>query len=61
MASTDPDELYTLRNLFWLGSFQQAINEGGRLNRLSDELKVVERDEFVYRSYVGPGPVRLGY
>ena len=28
MASTDPDELYTLRNLFWLGSFQQAINEG---------------------------------
>ena len=51
MASTDPDELYTLRNLFWLGSFQQAINEGGRLNRLTDELKV-ERDEFVYRSYV---------
>ena len=51
MASTDPDELYTLRNLFWLGSFQQAINEGGRLNRLSDELKI-ERDEFVYRSYV---------
>ena len=58
MASTDPDELYTLRNLFWLGSFQQAINEGGRLNRLSDELKV-ERDEFVYRSYVGQGQYAL--
>ena len=58
MASTDPDELYTLRNLFWLGSFQQAINEGGRLNRLSDELKI-ERDEFVYRSYVGQGQYAL--
>ena len=58
MASTDPDELYTSRNLFWLGSFQQAINEGGRLNRLSDELKI-ERDEFVYRSYVGQGQYAL--
>jgi len=51
----EPDELYTLRNLFWLGSFQKAISEGGQLNnRLSDELKV-ERDEFVYRSYLGQG------
>jgi len=57
-ALTEPDELYTLRNLFWLGSFQAAITEGGRLNRLSDELKV-ERDEFVYRSYVGQGQYAL--
>ena len=43
----EPDELYTLRNLFWLGSFQKCITEGNNLNRLTDELKV-ERDEFVY-------------
>ena len=25
----EPDELYTLRNLFWMGNFQLAINEAG--------------------------------
>lgn len=55
---TDPDELYTLRNLFWLGSFQRAIAEGNGLSRLPDELKA-ERDEFVYRSYVGQGQFAL--
>jgi len=54
----DPDELYTLRNLFWLGSFQRAIAEGNSLSRLPDELKG-ERDEFVYRSYVGQGQYAL--
>mmetsp|Transcript_22213 Transcript_22213/g.69529 ORF Transcript_22213/g.69529 Transcript_22213/m.69529 type:complete len:304 (-) Transcript_22213:340-1251(-) len=54
----DPDELFTLRNRFWLGNFQMAIAEGNNLNRLSDELKI-ERDEFVYRSYVGLGQYSL--
>lgn len=48
MDDTGVDELYTLRNRYWLGNFQLAIIEGNNLNRLSDELKV-ERDEFVYR------------
>lgn len=51
---SEPDELYTLRNLFWLGNFQLAINEGGGLNRLPQHL-VVERDEFIYRSYLALG------
>lgn len=54
----DPDELYTLRNRFWLGNFQMAIAEGNNLNRLSDKL-VTERDEFVYRCYIGLGQYKL--
>lgn len=57
-SMTDPDELYTLRNRFWLGNFQMAIAEGNALTRLSDPLKT-ERDEFVYRSYVGLGQYGL--
>lgn len=47
----DPDDLYTLRNLFWLGHYQLAINEANGLARLSPTL-TLERDEFVYRSYL---------
>lgn len=50
----DPDELFSLRNLFFLGSFQKAINEAAGLNRLPQHL-VRERDEFVYRSHIGLG------
>lgn len=58
-TSMDPDELYTLRNRFWLGSFQSAIAEGNNLNRLNSEELKIERDEFVYRSYVGLGKYNL--
>ena len=51
---SEPDELYTLRNRFWLGAFQQAVAEGGNLMRLSDAMNC-ERDEFVYRSYIAMG------
>ena len=50
----EPDELYTLRNLFWLGSYQQAINEANGLNRLSPNL-VIEKEEYVYRCYLAMG------
>lgn len=51
---TEPDELYTLRNRFWLGAFQLAITEGSNLSRLSEAMRV-ERDEFVYRAYIALG------
>ncbi|KAJ1452114.1 coatomer epsilon subunit-domain-containing protein [Pelagophyceae sp. CCMP2097] len=54
----DPDELYTLRNRFWLGNFQMAIAEGNNLTRLPAAL-MVERDEFVYRCYIGLGQYNL--
>lgn len=55
---SEPDELYTLRNRFWLGNFQLAIAEGNNLMRLSEPLRT-ERDEFVYRCYVGLGQYNL--
>jgi len=48
---TEPDELYTLRNLFWLGNFQLAINESNGLSRVPKHLQPT-KDEFVYRSYL---------
>lgn len=53
---SEPDELYTLRNNFWLGMFQRAVTEGSSLpvHRLSEPLKI-ECKEFVFRSYIALG------
>jgi coatomer protein complex subunit epsilon len=50
----DPDELYTLRNQFWLGNYQQAVNEGNSLTRLPTGLQV-EKQEYMYRSFLALG------
>ncbi len=49
-----PDILFTLRNNFYLGAYQAAIAEAADLERLS-EADSIERDCFVYRSYVELG------
>jgi len=51
----EPDELYTLRNQFWLGNFQQAINEGNSLTRLPAGPLQAEKKEYMYRSYLALG------
>ncbi len=51
---SEPDELYTLRNLFWLGNFQLAINEANGMKRCPPHL-VTEKSEFMYRSYLALG------
>mmetsp|Transcript_66 Transcript_66/g.116 ORF Transcript_66/g.116 Transcript_66/m.116 type:complete len:305 (-) Transcript_66:178-1092(-) len=56
--SGDPDELYTLRNRFWLGNYQMAIAESNNLRLMNDELKG-EKDEYTYRSYIGLGQYDL--
>jgi coatomer protein complex subunit epsilon len=53
MAS-EPDELFTLRTLYWLGSYQAAINEATGLSKIPASL-VSEKDEFVYRSFLAMG------
>ena len=55
-----PDVLFALRNNFYLGAFQAAINESNVRN-LSDA-DAVEKDVFVYRSYIalGQNQVTLG-
>jgi coatomer protein complex subunit epsilon len=53
----EPDELYTLRNLFWLGNYQLAINETNNM-RLPANL-VTEKEEYVYRSYLALGQYQM--
>lgn len=55
---SEPDELYTLRNLFWIGNFQGAINEANGLGRIPPHL-VKEKEEFVYRSYLALGQYHI--
>jgi len=55
MGDTDP--LFELRNLFLIGNFQAAINEGLSLTSLGTggAPLAVERDALIYRSYVAKG------
>lgn len=55
---SEPDELFTLRNLFWLGNFQAAINEANKLNRIPAKLQT-EKQDFIYRSYLALGQYNL--
>lgn len=58
MGDTDP--LFELRNLFLIGNFQAAINEGLTLTSLGTNTPVaIERDVLVYRSYVAKGDYSL--
>ena len=52
------DVLFSVRNLFYLGSYQGAINEAQDIEGLSDT-ESVERDVFVYRSYIALGSAQV--
>lgn len=52
--ATDPDEIYMVRSHFWCGNYQLAINEGAKCHPGADALRI-ERDAYVYRSYVALG------
>ncbi|KAM7530355.1 hypothetical protein LguiB_033765 [Lonicera macranthoides] len=52
-----PDLLFGLRNNFYLGAYQAAINNS-ELRNLSEE-DSVERDTIVYRSYIALGSYQL--
>ncbi|XP_031481190.1 coatomer subunit epsilon-1-like [Nymphaea colorata] len=54
---TSPDNLFSLRNNFYLGAYQAAINNSD-LRGLSEE-ESIERDCIVYRSYIAQGKLRL--
>lgn len=49
-----PDLLFAVRNNFYLGAYQHAISEASDLENLDDAEKL-ERDMFVYRSYIELG------
>lgn len=48
------DPLFPVANAFHIGAYQVAINEGADLNGLSEN-DAVERDAYVYRSYIALG------
>lgn len=52
-----PDLLFNLRNNFYLGAYQAAINNSEIPNVSPDE--AVERDCLVYRSYIALGSNQL--
>ncbi|CAL1361433.1 unnamed protein product [Linum trigynum] len=55
--ATAPDHLFVLRNNFYLGAFQAAINNSD-LPNLSPE-DAIERDCLVHRSYIALGSYQL--
>jgi coatomer protein complex subunit epsilon len=56
MGDTDP--LFELRNLFLIGNYQAAINEGLTLDHLPEAHKV-DRDVIIYRAYIAKGDYNL--
>lgn len=50
----DRDILFAVKNNFYIGAYNNAINEASDLEGLSDA-EQVERDIFVYRSYIALG------
>lgn len=52
-----PDHLFTLRNNFYLGAYQAAINSSDIPNLSPDD--AVERDCLVHRSYIALGSYHL--
>ncbi|KAK3030870.1 hypothetical protein RJ639_037327 [Escallonia herrerae] len=57
LTMATPDLLFGLRNNFFLGAYQAAINNSDIPN-LSEE-ESVERDSLVYRSYIALGSYQL--
>jgi coatomer protein complex subunit epsilon len=51
---SEPDLLFAVRNYFYLGAYQAAIAEASDLEGLTEAQKV-ERDCYVYRSYIELG------
>jgi coatomer protein complex subunit epsilon len=54
----DSDILFDVRNNFLLGNYQGCINEANKVNARAEKDKV-ERDTYVYRSYIALGNYQI--
>jgi len=52
------DPLFEVRNYFLLGNYQAAINEGNNLNPRNERDRL-EKDSYVYRSYIAQGNYKI--
>jgi coatomer protein complex subunit epsilon len=52
------DPLFTLRNNFYLGSYQAAINAGSDIQTNNSE-QALEKDLLIYRCYIGLGEYQV--
>jgi coatomer protein complex subunit epsilon len=50
----DRDILFAVKNHFYLGAYNLAINEASDLEGLT-EAEQIEKDTYVYRSYIALG------
>lgn len=46
------DELFEVRNYFYIGNYQQCINEAQKLRKPSSPEIAIQRDIYTYRSYM---------
>lgn len=50
----DADEIYQVKNSFWLGNFDEAIKEARSVKVRSPTVSI-DRDVYIYRSFIGLG------
>ena len=55
MADSSSDELYTLRNAFFLSNFHEALAEADTIARPKSETLRLELDVLKWRSHIGLG------
>uniref|UniRef100_A0A0N5A8M3 Coatomer subunit epsilon n=1 Tax=Syphacia muris TaxID=451379 RepID=A0A0N5A8M3_9BILA len=58
--SSDVDLLFEVKNNFYLGAYQNCINEAQNVHLKSDEEKI-ERDVYLYRAYIANNKPSLAF